>query len=89
MYSNIDSKELFNIVLGDLQMVIDGELDCLSFFPFLDVVIFHPHCSCSNIGCPLLEVLQDIYLFFESIFDTFFNSFFVLRFVISQFFNSY
>ena len=29
MYSNIDSKELFNIVLGDLQMVIDGELDCL------------------------------------------------------------
>ena len=29
MYSNIDSKELFNIVLGDLKMVIDGEIDCL------------------------------------------------------------
>ena len=29
MYSNIDSQKLFDIVLDDIQMVIDGELDCL------------------------------------------------------------
>ena len=44
MYSNIDSKELFNIVLGDLQMVIDGELDCLG----------KEECQ------PMLELLEEI-----------------------------
>ena len=44
MYSNIDSKELFNIVLGDIQMVIDGELDCLG----------KEECQ------PILELLEEI-----------------------------
>ena len=44
MYSNIDSKELFNIILGDIQMVIDGELDCLG----------KEECQ------PILELLEEI-----------------------------
>ena len=29
MYSNVDSKELFNVVLLDVQMVVDGRLKSL------------------------------------------------------------
>ena len=29
MYSNVDSKELFNVVLLDIQMVVDGRLKSL------------------------------------------------------------
>ena len=44
MYSNIDSQKLFDIVLDDLQMVIDGELDCLG----------KEECE------PMLELLEEI-----------------------------